>query len=248
MKKTLFFAMLFLMGAAFSHAETHKASAHWSYEGKEGPVFWGSLDPAYEMCSKGRNQSPIDLKGFIEAELPAIPFVDNGAWSQILNNGHTIQVNVNEGSTIEIDGITFSLLQFHFHSPSENLIDGRSFPLEAHFVHKDKNGNLAVVALMFKYGPENRVLERLWAVMPEKAGEKVAIEPAFKPYDLLPKNRDYFRFNGSLTTPPCSEGVRWIVLKDFATVSKEQVDKFKHVMHHPNNRPVQPINARTVLK
>ncbi len=243
MKKTATFVLMFMLVTASAFA-----GAHWGYTGHEGPMFWGSLDPAYEMCAKGKNQAPIDLKGFIEAELPPIPYADNGSWANIVNNGHSIQVNVNEGSTIKIDGITFKLVQFHFHSPSENLIEGKSFPMEAHFVHADDKGNLAVVALMFEYGPKNEIIEKLWAKMPENAGGKASLEPAFKPYQLLPANKDYYRFNGSLTTPPCSEGVRWIVLKTYATVSKDQVEKFTHVMHHPNNRPVQPVNARPILK
>ena len=248
MKNVIFLAAFFLLTVSPVLASSGQHKVHWGYEGKEGPVFWGSMDPAFEMCSKGRNQSPIDLRGFIEAELAEIPYTDNGSWQGIINNGHTIQVNVSPGSTIEIDGMTFSLLQFHFHSPSENLLEGKSFPLEAHFVHKNPKGDLAVVALLFEYGPENKVIQRLWEKIPENAGEKAKIEPTFRPYDLLPDKRDYYRFNGSLTTPPCSEGVRWIVLKSHATVSRQQVERFKKVMHHPNNRPVQPINARPILK
>ncbi len=222
--------------------------AHWGYVGHEGPVHWGSLDPAYEMCSKGKNQSPIDLKGFIEADLAPIKYVDSGKWIEVVNNGHAIQVNCKDGSSIIIDGKKFFLKQFHFHTPSENLINGKSFPVEAHFVHADKDGNLAVIALMFEYGDKNPVIEKLWEKMPEKAGEKNSVEPAYKPYDLLPSDRDYYRFNGSLTTPPCSEGVRWFVIKKPVTISKDQVKKFAHIMHHPNNRPVQPVNARPILK
>ncbi len=221
---------------------------HWGYTGDVAPEYWGSLDPAFEMCSKGKNQSPIDLKGFIEAELAPIKFVDFGKWVNVINNGHAIQVNCEKGSSITIDGRTFNLIQFHFHSPSENLIEGKSFPMEAHFVHADKDGNLAVVALMFEYGDANPIIEKIWAKMPEKAGGKNDINPDFSPYSLLPKNKDYYRFNGSLTTPPCSEGVRWFVVKEAVTVSKDQVAKFAHIMGVPNNRPVQPINARPILK
>ena len=222
--------------------------AHWGYTGNEGPEHWGALDPAYEMCAKGRNQAPIDLKGFIEAELEPMAYNDGGKWNNIVNNGHSIQINCDKGSTITLDGMEFTLLQFHFHTPSENTIEGKYFPMEAHFVHADEDGNLTVVALMFEEGEKNPIIEKLWAKMPEKAGESAALEPEFKPYDLLPADRDYYRFNGSLTTPPCTEGVRWIVLKNYASVSKDQVEKFAHVMHHPNNRPVQPIYARPVLK
>ncbi len=221
---------------------------HWGYEGDVAPEFWGSLDPAYEMCSKGKNQSPIDLTGFIEAELAPIKYIDSGKWHEVINNGHSIQVNCEKGSSIEIDGRVFNLIQFHFHTPSENLINGKSFPMEAHFVHADEDGNLAVVALMFEYGDKNSIIEKIWAKMPEKSGNKNSISSDFSPYSLLPNDRDYYRFNGSLTTPPCSEGVRWFVLKKTVTVSKEQVEKFAKVMGHPNNRPIQPVNARPILK
>jgi len=164
-----------------------------------------------------------------------------------LNNGHTVQVNIASGSTVIIDDIEFELKQFHFHTPSENNINGKSFPLEAHFVHVSKDGELAVVALMFEDGNENEMLGKLWAKMPIKSGEKIKLEIA-DVTSLLPKDRDYYRFNGSLTTPPCTEGVRWIVLKKSTTLSKAQLDKFAKVMVHPNNRPIQPVNARIIVK
>ena len=237
-------ATLIFTGSAFAGGH-----AHWGYTGDTGPSHWGDLDPAFKMCKEGKNQSPIDLKGFIEADLKPISVSYATHPVEIVNNGHSIQVNVAPGGTLTIDGHTFELKQFHFHSPSENLIEGKSFPMEAHFVHADKDGNLAVIAVMIEEGKKNDLMEALWKYMPEKAGEKVALSGStMNPEDLLPSDRDYYRFNGSLTTPPCSEGVWWIVLKKPVTVSKEQVEKFQHVMHHPNNRPVQPVNARPVLK
>ena len=158
-----------------------------------------------------------------------LPLTTNPGGNEILNNGHTIQVNYNPGSTIKVNGNEFELKQFHFHSPSENTIEGRSYPMEAHFVHADKEGNLAVIAVMFKVGEKNAELEKAWAHMPENAGRKTCALP--KTVDaniLLPHDHDYYRFNGSLTTPPCSEGVWWLVMKQFHTVSKEQIDKFAH--------------------
>ncbi|MEE8320880.1 MAG: carbonic anhydrase family protein [Gammaproteobacteria bacterium] len=134
-------------------------------------------------------------------------------------------------------------------TPSENRINGQSLPMEAHLVHADKAGNLAVVAVMFKEGAENKEIEQLWQKMPKKTGQKITLSGEAKNVmQLLPEGKDYYRFTGSLTTPPCSEGVRWLVLRDQVTISKEQVDDFLHVMHHPNNRPVQPLNARVILK
>lgn len=221
--------------------------SHWSYEGEAGPESWAKLDPAFAACS-GKNQSPIDLTGMIEAELAPIVFAYKPGGSEILNNGHTVQVNYGAGSTLQVDGRTFELKQFHFHAPSENHVEGKSFPMEAHFVHADKDGNLAVLALLFTEGAPNAALSAAWEKMPKAAGEKVALPAPFAAESLLPSNRDYYRFNGSLTTPPCSEGVRWLVLKKPASVSREQVAAFSAALPHPNNRPVQPVNARPVLK
>ncbi len=222
--------------------------AHWGYSGHEGPEHWGKLDPKYSLCSEGKNQSPVNLTGMIESDLPPITINYKSGGNEILNNGHTIQVNYNPGSTIKVNGNEFELKQFHFHSPSENTIEGHSYPMEAHFVHADKEGNLAVIAVMFKAGEKNAELEKAWAHMPENVGEKGALPKTVDANILLPHDHDYYRFNGSLTTPPCPEGVWWLVMKYFHTASKEQIDKFAHAMHHPNNRPVQPANARAILK
>ncbi len=220
---------------------------HWGYEGETGPTHWAKLTPEYSACA-GKNQSPIDLTGFIEAELQPIDFNYKSGGHEILNNGHTVQINYKKGSSITIDNTTFNLLQFHFHAPSENMIKGISYPMEAHLVHADKDGNLAVVAVMIEEGASNPVLESAWKQLPAHAGDKTALSAEADVNKTLPENRDYYRFNGSLTTPPCSEGVRWFVMKNTVTASKAQIDAFKKVMHHPNNRPVQPVNARPVLQ
>ena len=147
-----------------------------------------------------------------------------------------------------MDAHSFELLQFHFHAPSENHINGQSYPLEAHFVHADKNGNLAVVAVMFEQSAANSGLNKAWSMMPKVSGEKHELSDTVSADELLPKNRDYYRFNGSLTTPPCSEGVRWLVMKDVVTASNEQLDALSGVLSEPNNRPLQAINARIVLE
>jgi carbonic anhydrase len=222
--------------------------AHWGYSGSEGPEHWGALDPEYALCSKGKNQSPVNLTGMIESDLPPITINYKSGGNEIVNNGHTIQVNYSPGSTIKVNGHRFELKQFHFHSPSENTLEGQSYPMETHFVHTDEDGNLAVIAVMFKAGDKNAELEKAWAHMPEKADEKSELPLSVDANILLPHDQDYYRFNGSLTTPPCSEGVWWMVMKDFQTASKEQIVKFANRMHHPNNRPLQPLNARVILK
>jgi len=241
--KSLSLALLLTLSVSASES----GEAHWGYEGAGAPAHWGDLKPEFHSCKDGLNQAPIDLKGFVEAKLPKLTFDYKSASKEILNNGHSIQVNIAGGSTVEIDGIKFELKQFHFHTPSENNINGKSFPLEAHFVHASKDGELAVVALMFEEGDENKMLAQLWAKMPQKAGDKTKLEIA-DVTTLLPKERDYYRFNGSLTTPPCTEGVRWIVIKKSSTVSKAQVEQFAKVMVHPNNRPVQATNARIIAE
>ena len=243
MNKTMFAAVMLLLSSAAYSVE----GVHWEYSGEAGPNNWAKLSPDFSSCA-GKNQSPINLTGFIEAELDRIAFNYKAGSTDILNNGHTVQVNAAPGSSITVDGIQFDLKQFHFHAPSENLINGKSYPMEAHLVHADKNGNLAVVAVMFTEGEKNKGLENAWAQMPVEAGGKQNLTSSISPTEILPQFRNYYRFNGSLTTPPCSEGVRWLVMKHTISASKEQIEKFAHVMHHPNNRPVQQVNARPVLK
>lgn len=239
----LLIAVMCISATAVSGGEVH-----WTYSGNEGPEHWGELDAEFSACSSGKNQSPINLTGMIEGNLPQIDVHYKAGGSEILNNGHTIQVNYAADSTITVSGHTFELKQFHFHSPSENTIESHSYPMEAHFVHSDKDGNLAVVAVMFKPGEKNAELEKAWAHMPEHTGEKHLLPSIINAKKLLPHNLDYYRFNGSLTTPPCSEGVWWLVMKYFVTASKTQLEKFAQTMHHPNNRPIQPINARMIVQ
>ncbi len=236
-----------LSTAAFAEEHTHGAP-HWAYDGAEGPSHWGDLEAKFSTCSAGKNQSPINLTNFVKAELAPIKFDYKAEGHEVFNNGHTIQVNYAPGSTMTLNGQTFELKQFHAHSPSENQINGKSFPMEAHFVHADNNGNLAVVAVMFEEGKSNVELEKAWKAMPHEAGEKVELKENVLGTSIMPDNKAYYRFNGSLTTPPCTEGVTWLVLKTPVTASKEQIEQFAHTMHHGNNRPVQPINARTILE
>lgn len=245
-KTTLLAISLLASGCATTHHSEH--SAHWGYSGHEGPEYWGSLSPKYSTCSTGVNQSPVDLKNTVESELTPLKLLYSSSVSNIVNNGHTIQVNFQPGSILSVSDHEYELKQFHFHSPSENHINGRSYPLEAHFVHADKEGNLAVVAVMFEEGDENAALKDIWALMPEKAGAKNSQLPKISIEGILPNSRDYYRFNGSLTTPPCSEGVLWLVMKQSSSASKGQIQHFGHIINVPNNRPIQGTNARAILK
>lgn len=241
-KKTIALAGLLAVGVAYAASDVK-----WGYTGENGAENWAKLTPEFAACN-GKNQSPINLEGFIEAELKPIEFNYQAAGNEILNNGHTIQVNYADGSSIKVDGVEFALKQFHFHAPSENHIRGKSYPLEVHFVHADKDGNLAVVAVMFEAGEENAALAQAWAAMPTEAGAKTALKDVISAEALLPESRDYYRFNGSLTTPPCSEGVRWLVMKNSVQASQAQIDAFSKAVGHANNRPIQAINARPVLQ
>ncbi|MCP5420743.1 MAG: carbonic anhydrase [Gammaproteobacteria bacterium] len=244
MKKPLVMAGALLMSATvYANDEIH-----WGYSGPEGPEHWGELSPRFAACALGRNQSPVDLNDFIESDLKPIEVHYQAGGNEVINNGHTIQVNYAPGSKISIAGHEFTLKQYHFHVPSENHINGKSFPMEAHLVHADEDGNLAVVAVMFMEGDENPSLTEAWMHMPEKAGDKQALSPGTSADAMLPTQRNFYQYNGSLTTPPCSEGVRWIVMKEPVSASKEQIEKFSHVMHHPNNRPIQAVNARPILE
>ncbi len=222
---------------------------HWGYNGHVAPEFWGDLSSEYAVCKGGRNQAPIDITGMTESELSPIVFQYKSVPLDIINNGHTVQINYAPGSSITVDGHTYNLLQFHFHTPSENSVDGRSFPMEGHLVHGDADGNLAVIGLLFEEGTENPFIASLWANMPAKAGEhKVVSEMSINVEDMLPADRSYYRFNGSLTTPPCSEGVRWMVLKNSVPVAAAQAKQFNVVMGGNNNRPIQPLYSRPILK
>jgi carbonic anhydrase len=225
-----------------------EAKVHWGYTGHGSPESWGELSPKYHTCSQGKNQSPIDVRSSLDTSLEALKLTYSKPSKEVVNNGHTVQVNMEAGDSMVVDGITFELKQFHFHTPSENHINGKSFPLEAHYVHLDKDGNIAVLALMFEEGKENSELAKIWKKMPKKAAAKSELKLENIASALLPENKDYYRFNGSLTTPPCTEGVRWLVLKTPVSISKEQVEHFLHTMHHPNNRPIQKTNARVIVK
>jgi len=224
-------------------------SAHtWSYSASTGPTHWGDLKTEYQMCKIGKNQSPINITNTTKASLKPLKLDYNVKAKTFLNNGHTLKVVLKNGAKLYIDNKEFKLLQFHFHTPSENTINGKHFPMEAHFVHSSKDGELAVVAVMFKVGKFNPNISKLILNMAKHPGNKNNIRNLnLKANDLLPNSLEYYRFNGSLTTPPCSEGVRWFVLKKPVEISQAQLEAFQKVMGK-NNRPTQPINARMILK
>ncbi|MBD1567166.1 carbonic anhydrase [Vibrio sp. SA48] len=218
-------------------------ASDWGYEGEHGPEHWGHVS---KTCEVGKNQSPIDVTRALEADLKPLDIHYSGKVTTLTNNGHTLQASVSGDNHMVLDGVDFELKQFHFHTPSENLIKGKQYPLEAHFVHADNAGNLAVLAVMFEVGQQNEQLAKLASNLPT-SGKSVTLAHEFDVNLLLPKLNKYYRFNGSLTTPPCSEGVRWLVLKHAQTLSQQQENVLNSMMGN-NNRPVQAHNARVVLK
>jgi len=219
---------------------------HWSYEGKEAPAKWGDLDKEFAVCKLGKEQSPIDIKtkDAKKAALAPIKTAYKSSGGDLVNNGHTIQVNLADGGAAPVPAGEYKLLQFHFHTPSEEKIDGKNFPLVAHLVHKSDAGKLAVIGVLFKTGKENAALKDIFAKLPAKEG-KAPLAANFDTASLLPKSLAYYSFNGSLTTPPCSEGVAWHVLKEPVEISAAQVAQFTKIFKM-NARPVQPLGSRTV--
>lgn len=237
---------LLVIGAAPTLAQHAEAGHAWTYEGESGPARWGELKPEYQTCKVGKQQSPIDIRGAQPADLPAIEFAYQPSALKILDNGHSIQVNYAPGSFITANGKQYELTQFHFHRPSEEQVNGKAYAMVAHLVHKDAGGNLAVVAVLLANGQANPLLETLWSNLPEQQGQENA--PAGVTIDLgkfLPAQRGYYTFIGSLTTPPCSEDVTWLVLKTPVLVSKAEVAAFGRKYPH-NVRPVQPLNGRVL--
>lgn len=220
----------------------------WSYAGDTGPAHWADIDDGFRMCGLGRNQSPVDIQGAIDAELPPLQLDYATTGTRVVNNGHTVQVASAEGNTLTLDGDPFTLKQMHFHAPSEHTIDGRRFPLEAHLVHSDKDGNLAVVTVLFEEGEENAALRSLADSLPDTAGERADVAGTVNFTQILPAQHNYYRLNGSLTTPPCSEGVRWVIMQTPQGISSEQVEAFSTAIGEANHRPLQPLNARVPLQ
>lgn len=221
--------------------------AHWGYTGEHGPEHWGELSHEYEACGKGTKQSPIDIEAAREANLDDIAFHYGSSKVDIVNNGHTVKVSYDEGSYVEVDGERYDLLQLHFHTPSEHAVSGELAPMEMHLVHSNSDGKLAVVGVMFEEGEENEAFDPVWLNLPEESGDHYETDDTVNAEDLLPEDRTYYTYTGSLTTPPCTEGVKWMVLTDTVELSADQVDEIHEIMHS-NNRPVQPLNERVVVE
>lgn len=231
-------------------ADTKSAGAKpvaWGYAGEIGPEHWGDLSPDYAIAKSGHRQSPIDIRGARVGDLKPIRFAYRTATVDVVNNGHSIQQDIEPGSWIAVDGKEFALKQFHFHSPSENTIEGRHAEMEMHLVHESADGELAVVALMIDTGAENAAFAPLWRHLPTEVGQRRTSTATVDVSSMLPAARAYFRFDGSLTTPPCTEGVIWLVLESPIELSGRQIAQFRAIIDG-NNRPVQAQYGRPILK
>ncbi|MEZ5262172.1 MAG: carbonic anhydrase family protein [Acidimicrobiales bacterium] len=265
---------------------------HWTYEGEEGPEFWGEMAEDWALCAAGDEQSPIDVTGGVpfvaaepttttepepttttttkkaarttttettepepttttEAPFPGAPaeqeidFAYHASAYTVVDNGHTVQVNLDNAGAMVIDGVPFTLVQFHFHTPSEHTLAGAAYPLEYHLVHRSEAGELAVVGVLIQRGGENETLKPIFDALPD-AGVTVEGAEPIDPAALLPANRTMVRYNGSLTTPPCTEHVRWHLLLTPLQMSNLQIARFM-AKHPESRRPVQEVNDREVV-
>jgi len=231
--------------AAKPAAAKRPHAEHWAYQGEGGPDRWGQMKPEFAACSNGKRQSPIDIRDGIAVQLDPVQFDYKPSNFRVIDNGHTVQVNVAPGNSIEVMGRRFELVQFHFHRPSEERINGRQFDMVAHLVHKDLEGKLAVVAVLLDRGSVQPIVQTVWNNLPLEKGEELAAKATLDLNGLLPAERGYFTYMGSLTTPPCSEGVLWMVMRNPVSISAEQIGIFSR-LYPMNARPVQSASGRLI--
>jgi carbonic anhydrase len=237
-----------LFCAGVAPCQEHKTEHVWDYGDVRGPSHWGELKPEFAPCKTGHRQSPIDIRNTQKADLPPIAFNYKPSPLHIIDNGHTIMINYAPGSFIFVGGKKYALKQFHFHRPSEEKINGKTYDMVVHLVHTDDQNQVAVVAVLLKHGKDNPLVRELWADLPrEKEKEELLDNVQIDVNDLLPADRGYYTFSGSLTTPPCSENVTWFVLKHPVAVSPSEIEQFSKLYRH-DARPTQPLNGRVILE
>ena len=234
-------------GAGAGSRKPADEHAAWAYEGVAGPQAWGALKPEFALCANGQRQSPIDIQGGLAVDLEPVRFDYRASRFGVVDNGHTVQVKLAPGNAIELGGRRFELQQFHFHRPAEERIDGRAFEMSLHLVHKDEQGRLAVVALLIDRGPAQPVVQQVWNHLPLERHQETAPGVTLDLEQLLPADRRYYTYMGSLTTPPCSEGVQWVVMRHPVTLAPEQIDLFARI-YPMNARPVQAASGRRILQ
>jgi carbonic anhydrase len=232
-------------GAKRPAASPTTDASPWAYDGAHGPSEWARLAPQNATCASGQRQSPIDITDGIKVELDAVEFDYQPSGFRVVDNGHTVQVHVTPGNTIEVLGRRYELVQFHFHRPSEERIDGKPFDMVAHLLHKSADGKLAMVAVLLERGSAQPVVQAVWNNLPLEKGDEVAAKGKIDLTELLPSDRRYFTYMGSLTTPPCKEGVLWMVMKTPVAISPEQLAIFAR-LYPMNARPIQPSHGRII--
>lgn len=249
MHKTWFAAIVFcIVVQGLTVAQDHHPEHSWDYGGSLGPSHWGDLKPEYAMCKNGHHQSPIDIRDPRRAALATIRFEYKPSPLHIIDNGHTILVHYAPGSFISVGDKKYELKQFHFHLPSEEKINGKGFDMTAHLVHEDSDRKVAVVAVLLQKGDDNPFVHELWNNLPKgKNKEEFVNNVEIDLSQILPSDRGYYTFSGSLTTPPCSENVTWYVLKHPTTISAEEIERFSQ-LYPDNARPTQPLYDRVVLE
>jgi len=246
--------LLLAVACLSSPAMPEEGAPHWGYNCAEGPPFlWGQIAPAFALCDDGRTQSPIDVSvlGAVPEPLPPLAPAYGPVDLEVVNNGHTVEAEVPaEGAQLKVGQRTYRLIQFHWHTPSEHWLDGEQFPMELHLVHADENGRL-VLGILVKQGRPNPELEKLWAVLPSKPGEHAQVKQ-FDLAKLLPESLHSYRYPGSLTTPPCDQGIQWVLLAEPIELSASQIAAFQKLFlgtdRFPvgNARPLQPRNGRKI--
>ena len=242
------FSVLAVLALSAVTIATAQTAAHWDYEGKNGPLRWGKLDPAYKACSDGRQQSPVDIRGaHLNKALQPIEFHYIAGSVTEENDGHTVLIHVNPGSYIVVDGVRYDLVQFHFHHPAEVTIKGKYTDLEVHLVHKSAEGKLAVLAVRMTedVSKPNAVLAALWPHLPKTVGGTAKVPEMVNAGGLLPADRGYWTYTGSLSAPPCTEGVRWFVFEEELSLSRDQLRTFG-ALFKMNARPLQDIHGRRI--
>ncbi|WP_019450140.1 carbonic anhydrase family protein [Cupriavidus sp. BIS7] len=246
-RSVLSVALLGTMALACASTAAGAAEHHasWSYSGHTGPEHWGDLAPDFAVCKNGKSQSPFDIQGAKPEQLAPIDFRYQRGTAKIVNNGHSIEVRPATGNSAAMPAGDYQLVQFHFHAPSEYTIDGKQYPLAAHLVHRNEKGQLAVVGVLFEIGAANKALAPVFSSLPKHKAAPATLRGKLDVAGLLPTERSYYSFAGSLTTPPCSEGVQWYVLKQPVTVSHAQLEAFRK-LYPMNARPIQPAHGREV--
>jgi len=242
------FTLFNLYPLAYAADQAHPTKSHWSYQGQTGPNTWGDLSQEYTTCKLGKHQSPIHIETATPSPLPKLTFDYQPIPLTIENNGHTIKIDAEKVGTLTLGETPYQLKQIHFHTPAEEIIQKQQFDMVAHLVHQNSEGKLAVVAALFNKGSTpHPLIATLWDVLPLKMSPaQTHAQLKIDLTQLLPEDKNYYTYEGSLTTPPCAEGVKWLILKQPQTISSEQLTTYQALYPH-SARPVQPLNDRTVF-